>query len=324
VPDPLALIATRDLFVARRAEASMMAHHVSHPTHPDIASLVAELLGVTPIDVRGTESPDAFFVGLNDRCVVAKLPHYYGRPGSALVEAWAYRELRRRNIRTPQVLAITEQPECLIVERLAGTPLTCRASHLPPADRSAWARAGEDLRAIHDIRLPGFGPLVLEGPKPRGEAATWCPFADYARTVGIAWLVDAGYLQPKDGDTLIRRFDEATTTFSAISEGRLLHGDLQSGHILSTSDGTYQGIIDFGQAQAGDPRWDLARVRLWDGDKALDALLDGYGHDTLSAADRRTLLPLYLLAFAVHHAVGHDRPNYIRLLLSKSRYETLL
>lgn len=322
--DPLALIAAPDLLVARRAEASMITQRISHPVHPDVASLVDELLGVTPIGVRGTESPDAFFVDLNDRCVVAKLPLYHGRPGSALVEAWAYRETRRRDIHTPRVLAVSEQPECLIVEQLAGAPLTCHATGLPPTDRSVWARAGEDLRAIHEIRLPGFGPLLFGGLEPRGEESTWCPLADNARTVGISWLVDAGFLQPKEGDTLIRRFDEATTTFSSMSDGRLLHGDLQSGHILSTTDGSYQGIVDFGQAQAGDPRWDFARVRLWDGDEALDALLDGYGHDTLSAADRRTLLPLYLLAFAVHHAVGHDRPDYIRLLLRQSGYETLL
>jgi hypothetical protein len=50
------------LFVARRAEASMMTQRISQPVHPDVASLVAELLGVAPTGVRGTESPDAYLL----------------------------------------------------------------------------------------------------------------------------------------------------------------------------------------------------------------------------------------------------------------------
>jgi len=78
-----------------------------------------------------------------------------------------------------------------------------------------------------------------------------------------------------------------------------------------------------GQIVTGDPRWDLARIQLWDGTAAMDALLDGYGA-TVTREERRDLLPIYLLAFITHHAVGHDRPDYIRLLLQKSRYEDLL
>ena len=245
-----------------------------------------------------------------------------------MVEAWAYAECARRGIRTATVLAVSEDPECLILERLRGESLPRRSSSLSAGERSTWARAGEDLRALHEIRLSGFGLLTLDGAgpggEPRGEAHRWGPFAEFARTEGIRWLVDGGFLSAYEGERLVRRFEEAQVSFDAVAEGRLLHSDLGSSHIFRSPAGSYDGIIDFGQAQAGDPRWDLARVPLWDGEEALDAVLDGYGRETVTKEDREFLLPLYLLALAVHHAVGHDRQDYIRTLLDRSGYRVLL
>jgi hypothetical protein len=53
-------------------------------------------------------------------------------------------------------------------------------------------------------------------------------------------------------------------------------------------------------------------------------LLDGYGDDLLTGEDREFLLPVYLFAFAVRCAVGHNMPEYIRLLLDRSSYKALL
>lgn len=239
-----------------------------------VDQLVVQLLGVEPVRVQRTGSPDAWYVDLpGDRRVVVKRPGWLNRPGSPRVEAWAYGECRRRGIRVPDVLALSEDPECLIIERLCGQSLAAGRDTMPmtAADRAAWACAGEDLRALHQIRMPGFGPLVPGPERPTGEASTWCPFADYACAEGIPWLVDAGFLEPAAAGTLIRLYEDAAPAFNRVSEGRLLHGDLMTSHVFRSPDGTYQGIIDFGQAQAGDPRWDLARIPLWDGERALSA-----------------------------------------------------
>jgi aminoglycoside phosphotransferase (APT) family kinase protein len=118
----------------------------------------------------------------------------------------------------------------------------------------------------------------------------------------------------------------AATDLHGWTDGRLLHGDLEGGHIF-VADDHYRGMIDFDQAQVGDPRWDLARVPLWDGDAALDALLDGYGRDTIGPGDRDLLLPLYLLAFMIRHAVqltDQGQLSDARAHLAKTRYERLL
>lgn len=287
--------------------------------------LVVRLLGIEPLTVRRTASPDAWYVDLpGERRVVLKHPGWLNRPGSTLVEAWAYRECERRNVRVPKVLAVSEDPEYLVIERLCGTSLPDRSATMTASDRAAWVRAGEDLRAIHEVRLAGFGPLLPGPDEPRGEATEWCPFAEHARTEGIRWLADAGFLSTANARGLIRRFDEAEAAFAQVTQGRLLHGDLECHHVFRSPDGGYAGLIDFGQAQAGDPRWDLARVPLWDEDEALDALLEGYGSDAVTNEDRELLLPLYRLSGVVHHAVGHDAPEYIRTLLDRSGYQALL
>lgn len=289
-----------------------------------ITDLVVRLLNATPVDIRRTTSPDAWMVDLAaGRSVVVKRPGWLNRAGSPGVEAWAYRECARRGIRTPTVLAYSIDPECLIVESFRGTSLPEATPSMSAGERAIWARAGEDLRAIHAVQLSGFGPLVPRTDEPAGSANHWCPFVDYASAEGIPWLVDEGFLSSRTAELLLRRFEEAMPLINAVTEGRLLHGDLQGEHIFAAA-GTYEGIIDFGQAQAGDPRWDLARVRLWDGAAGFDALLAGYGTDTLMQADRELLLPIYLLSLVVHHAVGHDQPGYVRRLLDRSGYRCLL
>ncbi len=68
-------------------------------------------------------------------------------------------------------------------------------------------------------------------------------------------------------------------------------------------------------------------MSLWDGDSALDAVLEGYGHDTITADERGSVLPLYLFAFIVPHAVRLVDANRRELAgehIARTRYERLL
>jgi aminoglycoside phosphotransferase (APT) family kinase protein len=288
----------------------------------DVARIAADLLELDaqPV-VRPTSSPVAHFLDLPDRTVVAKLPAV-GRPGSALVEAWAYREAATHSVRVPDVLAISEEPELVLLELLPGESLWSRRGPVE-ATAPAWRAAGADLRVLHEIRVSGFGPLTVREGKLQGEAAGWSPFVTFAREQGLARLADLGYLQSDEVEPLQRRYAEAAPLMIC-PDGRLLHGDLEGGHVLVDASDAYQGTLDFGQAQAGDPRWDLARVRLWDGNAALDAVLDGYGRDAITADERDVLLPLYLLAFVVHHAAAGIGDDVSREMLTLCGYRRLL
>jgi aminoglycoside phosphotransferase len=288
----------------------------------DIVTTTEDLLGVTPTGVRVTGSSNAFFVDLDDQTVVVKFAAH-GR--SVLAEAWAYQMAAAQGIRVPKVLATRSDPEVVAVECLAGASLW--SDERRGGDNSrAWQQVGADMRALHEINVAGFGPLKSGVGGCTGRSETWSSFVRFAREEGIRKLVDSEVLESRVGGILESRYDEAVTELHRCSDGRLLHGDMEGGHIL-VADGQYQGIIDFDQAQVGDPRWDLARVPLWDGDVALDAVLDGYGRDTLGPGDREVLLPLYLLAFVIHHAAQFaDRGQLAdaRAHLAQAGYKRLL
>lgn len=283
-----------------------------------------EVLGARPTHVTAKRDV-TFLAEVDGRTVVVKFARASGR-STPLAEAWAYDQCRRLGVRAPEVLGTTSDPECIVTAALPGQSLW----KLPdsPVHATAWAEAGRDLRALHEIALEGFGQLQWSEAteSPTGMAKGWSPFLEFARDRGLPHLGRHGVIPAAAAETLARRLDEVASEVAHFTDGRLLHGDLEGGHIY-VHDDAYVGLIDFDQSQAGDPRWDLARVPLWDGDAALDALLVGYGGDAVSTEDREVVLPAYLLAFVVHHAVrifddaGHER---VREIIEMSRYERLL
>lgn len=294
-------------------------------TESDAVRICAELLGVTAITVKTKRAGVTYLTETTEGRVVVK----FGRPSgrsSPLVEAWAYGQCQRLGLRAPAVLATQTEPECLITSALPGRSLWKQPASADHA--SAWAAAGADLRALHEIRVAGFGPLYLKpaGEDPRGVAPSWAPFLDDAVRRGLPYLADHDVIPVATATTLVRRLSDVAADVSGFAEARLLHGDLEGGHIF-VDDDRYVGMIDFDQAQAGDPRWDLARVTLWDGEQALDWMLAGYGSDAVTPEERVGLLPVYLMACVVHHTVqAHEegRDDAVRELLQMSRFERLL
>lgn len=259
----------------------------------DITLLVAGLAGQPPLSVASTSSPLAWRVELPGVRAIAKLPTP-DQPGTALTEAWAYARCAELGVPAPEVIATSADPECILVTALPGRSLwEVAAAH-------AWPTAGADLRRLHEIQLEGYGPLRWNGGKPCGTTDSWSPWVTFAYEDGLTQLAAAGCISASETAEWEERIRAALPTIRGRTDARLLHGDLEGGHIFVTSDGVYAGIIDWGLAQAGDPLWDIARVALWDGPAARAALIDGYGG--ISAADRE-LLPIYLTAFVVHQAV---------------------
>jgi len=219
----------------------------------DLPGLVGQLLDLEPghpVTVEPTSSPVAFKIDAGNVQVIAKRPRP-DRPGSALAEAAAYRTAHAHGAQVPRVLATRSEPELIVLELVQGFSLWSR--HRPEhADRTAWRSAGTDLRAIHEARLPGFGPLTIAAETLRGEADAWSPLVAFPRDTGIGRLVDAGLLVSSQVAGLLRRYDEYEHAL-VCTDGRLLHGDLEGGHVMVDARAAYQGMIDFGQAQAGDP-----------------------------------------------------------------------
>lgn len=122
------------------------------------------------------------------------------------------------------------------------------------ADRAPATRAAEAadtpaafLTALHRRASEG-------APAGRGRGG---PPADHAEGVanGLASATEMGLIP--DPDAVRAVWEDAAAAPEWAGPARWLHGDLHPADIL-TADGTFRGVIDFGELCAGDPACDLA------------------------------------------------------------------
>ncbi len=150
-----------------------------------------------------------------------------------------------------------------------------------PADRApatrtpgAAARLASFLAALHE-------PAPLDAP--RGRHGRGGPLADnaagFSRTLKAA--IARGLISNPDEISSV--WDDAVAAPTWNLEAVWLHGDLHPANVL-TIDGSFSGIIDFGDLCAGDPALDLGSAWLLLPDDAI-----GVFHERYAKADPATL-----------------------------------
>jgi aminoglycoside phosphotransferase (APT) family kinase protein len=182
----------------------------------------------------------------------------------------------RLPLTVPEPAVVGEAP---LVVRHALVPGT--ALHTPS---SAQARAlGEFLRALHDVPVEDAVAHGLPDPETtRG----WRRRSFGRFEVEVA---------PRVRDD--RRLRAALERLREGPADAVVHGDLRPEHVLAV-DGELTGVIDWGDARAGDPAKDLEWLLL---DTALRAaVVAGYGADlTARARDWRTVGPCYAVVHGI-------------------------
>ncbi len=193
----------------------------------------------------------------------------------------------------------------LVSSRLPGEQLDRVWPRLAPPDQARLAGDfGGLLRELH--RIP-VGRL-----RPGGIA--WAQFFDHAVA---AWTARPGLdrlpqLLRDDGP----RFLASAAAQRAAPPLVLLHGDLAPENALVEQDAAgwrFSGILDFGNAMAGDPLLDLAAptVLLAPGQAGIvDRILAGYGGPD---APRAAALRLRLMALTLIHPMA-DLPECLALV----------
>ena len=256
-------------------------------------------------DVRQVSSAagnQVFRVRCGDRVAFLKVARELDlRREVAVLEA-----LHKQDVPVPVIEAFdatgdTAGAPCLLLRHVGGRPLT----GVEPVLRTA----GAHLRAVHDIKLDGFGSLVVHGPI-RGEDLTWADTVR-RRTTRLEPIIDAGLI---DADLVARAgvaLEKGQQLFDAVPSGRLLHGDFHPRHVYA-SDERITGIIDWGDATSGDPVYDLGRV-LHSGvlDKGLEhgfalvqVVVDGYGDAPWIRRELTAKLLLYAAVFVMWSMEG--------------------
>ncbi len=180
-------------------------------------------------------------------------------------EVWVCRRLVGAGLPVPEVLAhdLDHDRPFLIMDVVPGAASDAA---------SVATEAGRVMRTVHDVELDGFGLIDLDGERVRGRYASWAESLA-AEAAGAGELVAAGLL---DAEVAGRAVSVATGPLTRYDgAGVLLHRDLKVQHLFGL-DGRLTSIIDWGDAAAGDPAYDLARLSMA-GESIMAAFGAGYG-----------------------------------------------
>ncbi|MDN0194504.1 aminoglycoside phosphotransferase family protein [Streptomyces sp. S.PNR 29] len=134
-----------------------------------------------------------------------------------------------------------------------------------PADRAPATRGAEAADTLAAFLT------ALHRPAPEGAPAgrRGEPLPDHAEGFarGLASATEQGLLP--DPDAVRAVWEDAVTAPDWTGPAVWLHGDLHPANVL-TADGTFCGVIDFGDLFAGDPACDLAAAWILLPDDAVD------------------------------------------------------
>ena len=241
------------------------------------------------IDLAGVENPLILKVyGDEPAWIVAK---------EALVAGWIG---ERAGIPIPRWLRVDERRTCIPFRFALTTWLpgvTVRSLIGALGIDAAYRQMGALLRRLHAIPMTAYGYIVADGiwrPQPTND--------EYMRSA-----FDQAFRQFREQggeETLTRRLEEnVQSRFHLLqySEGPVFcHDDLQQGNVLAEygRNGSLQltGLIDFGNARAGDALFDLGKALFCCTHEDPDSrktLLAGYGE--INHPDPEEALWLYTL-----------------------------
>lgn len=230
-----------------------------------LAPLAAEHLG---------DNTTVFTGQLDERDVVVKL----GAKAEAFrVEDASLRLMSEHNIPTPEVLGFKEKltnfDEAIIIEtRAEGQSMTQMGmENIRP---EIIHEAGRILHTMNQIRLEGFGSLVVREGKLQGKTPDFQPEAFIFDT---SLLVTNDYISEEERAIVQKVSEEIAAAYTP--HPVFVHNDFTEQHIFT--DGKHvTGIIDFGGSLSADPRIDIAKAH-FHLPKNLHSVFDaGYGELT--------------------------------------------
>jgi len=179
----------------------------------------------------------------------------------------------------------------------------CSAASSAPVTRGAAAAdmLADFLTALHQ-------PAPAGAPAGRGRGGPLATDAD-GFAGALAKAVDLGLIP--DPDAVQAIWDDAVAAPDWPGPPLWLHGDLHPANLL-TADGTYCGVIDFGDMCAGDPACDLAAAWILLPHGAADRCHQAYRPTVDPATLRRargSAIMRAVVCILIGDAGDHGRPG---------------
>ncbi len=177
-----------------------------------------------------------------------------------------------------------------------------------PADRAPATRAAEAADTLAAFLTALHRPAPTGAPTGRDRGG---PLADCAESFArqLASATELGLIP--DPDAVRAVWEDAAAAPEWAGPDVWLHGDLHPANVL-TADGTFCGVIDFGDLFAGDPAFDLAAAWILLPDGAADRFHRAYQPAPDAATLRRARGWAVLRALAcvfIGDAGDHGRPG---------------
>jgi Ser/Thr protein kinase RdoA (MazF antagonist) len=241
------------------------------------------------IDLAGSENPLVLKIYADEPAwIVAK---------EALVAGWIG---ERAGIPIPRWLRVDERRTCIPFRFALTTWLpgvTVRSLIGAPGIDAAYRQMGALLRCLHTIPMTAYGYIFADGiwrPQPTNEEYMRSAFNQVFRQ----------FRERGGEETLTHRLEanvQSRLHLLRHSAGPVFcHDDMQQGNVLVEygRNGSLQltGLIDFGNARAGDALLDLAKALFCcahEDPRSREPLLAGYGE--INDPDAEEVLWLYTL-----------------------------
>ena len=174
-------------------------------------------------------------------------------------------------------------------------------------------KLGRFVATIHSLPLEGYGlldarPLAAGIGPPRGVHDTWADYLLLNLSNHVEACLRDGDLSAAEADSVLASFERHADSLT-VSGGVLLHGDLGSHNVLTDGD-RLLGLIDWEDALAGDPVYDIAFWASFHQQERHAAFLAGYREVRALPDDFSVRFRLYFTRIALAKAVLRRRFGY--------------
>ena len=166
---------------------------------------------------------------------------------------------------------------------------------------------GATLAKLHRLPASGYGRMDNDRDRLNGDRLT--PGEGLSSRLYRPWPFSGDQLADhpvanKIPELLTKLSDLEPELVAVVDPGgapSVIHSDLHQGQFMH-SRGRLTALLDFGEATAGPPAWDIGSFAYFHGWKRTQSLLEGYAEDeaersNLEAAGRR-----FAVLIALHHA----------------------
>lgn len=285
-------------------------------------ALPAAPVSVTPLAQQGTFHK-LFAAELADGVEVVIRVGALGpqvRDFQMLVEAWVADIVRGRGLPVPQVYHVDVRREhapfdFAVVERGRGTALSVFDDY-EERTRMLLREVGRLLAQVHSIQGDGYGfidaaPAVQRGDSMRtlsGLCDVWSDYLVLKLAEHLDRCVALGAISAQEAKRIEALFAALKNTCDD-APAALLHGDPGS-HNFLVDDGRISAILDWEDAQLGDPVFDVANWATFHPERRHAVFLDGYASVAPLSADFEVRFWLYYLRIALSKTVHRARFGY--------------